>query len=72
MNLITDGLNCVISQGKFYHTNLNCENLKWEIDQGFPTKQITIKEAKSQKMTYCMNCSRDNYLFKHGREDEIR
>ena len=66
--IITDGENCVICNSAFYHTSLDCENLLYEGNQ-FKAKRI--KDAKKEKMTYCANCSRQNYLYKHGRFDEI-
>lgn len=68
--MITDGINCVICQGKFYHTSLDCESLKWEhMNCDAPFKGMTVKDAKSAKMTYCQTCSRENYLHRHGRDE---
>ncbi len=69
--MITDG-NCVVCSSDLYHTSLNCENLKWEMEH---SNNILIgmsrKDAAKKKLGYCMNCSRENYLLRHGREDEI-
>lgn len=70
--MITDGINCVVCKGNFYHTSLDCENLAWEKNNSnSEIKGMTIKNAKAQKMVYCQNCSRENYLHRHGRDDEI-
>ena len=69
---ITDGINCVVCMGQYYHTSLDCENLAWERQHSSEKlKGMYVKDAKSQKMTYCADCSRENYLREHGREDEI-
>lgn len=70
--MITDGINCVVCMGKYYHTSLDCESLKWEhMNCDSEYKGMTIKAAKDLKMIYCYDCSRENYLHRHGRDDEI-
>lgn len=70
--IITDGINCVVCMGNFYHTNLDCESLAWERQKSSERlKGMLIKDAKKQKITYCADCSRIKYLIEHGREDEI-
>lgn len=71
--MITDGINCVICMGKYYHTNLDCENLQWEVkNSSSPIKGMYIKDAKKQKITFCANCSRIKYLYEHDRMEEIQ
>ena len=70
--IITDGENCVVCMGQYYHTSLGCDSLHWEwVNSSNPIKGMYIKDAKKQKITYCEKCSRDNYLIRHGREDEL-
>lgn len=65
--IILDGVNCVVCQGKFYHTSLDCENLIWEMQNcDSELKGMDVKEAKKQKITYCANCSREIYLLRKG------
>lgn len=69
--IITDGINCVTCGGDLYHTSFDCETLRWERKKYKESlKALTIKEAKSKGLTYCYDCSRDNYYYKHvGIED---
>lgn len=67
--MFMDKTNCFVCMGKYYHTYLGCESLKWEM-QNADLKEMPLKEAKSQ-MEYCQNCSRAKYLFEHDRMDEI-
>lgn len=69
--IITDGENCVVCNSKFYHTSLDCENLKFEMKSGEQLKAMFIKDAKKENFTYCANCSRENYLYKHDRLNEL-
>lgn len=69
--IITDDVNCVICNSKFYHTSLDCECLLYETNSGEQLKALTVKEAKKQGFTYCYPCSREKYLFNHGRLDEV-
>lgn len=65
--IITDHENAVICQGKFYHTSLDCNCLKWERDNSSePLKAIYIKDAKKQKMVYCADCSKDLYDYERN------
>lgn len=65
--IITDGVNCVVSQGKYYHTSLDCENLKWELANCNPMRTgMNVKDAKKQGMIHCANCSTELYHFKKG------
>lgn len=67
---ITDGIHCVVCRGDFYHTHFDCENLQWEKDNtGNPIRGMFLKNAKSEHLTKCMNCDRQDYLYKHGREE---
>ena len=68
--MITDGENCVICDSHCYHTSLDCDNLKWEqSNSDKPLVASSIKDAKKQGKVYCQNCSRENYLFRHGRSE---
>lgn len=70
--IITDGMNCAVCMGKVYHTSLDCENLEWEMSNcAEKLRGMDVSEAKRKKMAYCSNCSRQLYLWEHGREDEI-
>lgn len=64
--IITDNINCVTCGGDLYHTSFDCEALKWEREKyKRPLKALTIKEAKSKGLTYCYDCSKDNYYYRH-------
>ena len=70
---ITDKINCVVCMGQYYHTSLGCESLHWEwVNSSNPIRGMYIKDAKEKKITYCQKCSRDDYLIRHGREDELQ
>ena len=69
--MIMDKSTCFVCMGKYYHTYLGCDSLKWEQQQDSELKEMPIKEAKAQKMIYCQKCSRADYLFRHDRMDEI-
>lgn len=66
-----DRKHCVKCNTDFYHTYLDCADLKDEMKSGEPLRCIEIKEAKANKMTYCATCSRALWLFEHDRSDEI-
>lgn len=69
--IITDGINCVTCGGDLYHTSFDCDALKWEREKyKKPLKALTIKDAKSKGLTYCYDCSRDNYYYKHVGTEE--
>ncbi len=69
--ILTDKTNCFICNSDFYHTSLKCSCLKYEMESGEPVRCIAIKDAKARKMTYCSDCSRQDYLMRHGRLDEM-
>ena len=65
--IITDKVNCVVCMGKYYHTSLDCDSLKWELkNSDLKLKGMDVKEAKKQGMIYCADCSSDLYHFKKG------
>lgn len=66
--MITDKINCVICNSALYHTSLDCECLRWEMQNSSePLNGMTIKDAKAMKKTFCQECSRVDYNFRHGR-----
>lgn len=52
---INDGF-CVHCKSKLYHTNLDCDNLEWELSSDRKVRGLSIEDALKEGLSTCENC----------------